>query len=116
MEKYLSGTVCYFGNIFIMKRQIFHDYCAWLFPILEEFDNRTDTIGYGSQERRVDGYLGERLLGIYAGWLVDRASIQELPRVHFVPNGRERQSKCLLNVILPPGSRRRAGVKRFCLR
>lgn len=108
MEKYLSGTVCYFGNIFIMKRQIFHDYCVWLFPILEEFDSRTDTSGYGPQERRVDGYLAERLLGIYAGWLVGQASILELPRVHFVPNGRERQSKCLLNALLPPGTRRRA--------
>lgn len=108
MEKYLSGTVCYFGNIFIMKRQIFHDYCAWLFPILEEFDSRTDTSGYGPQEQRVDGYLAERLLGVYAGWLVDRTSILELPRVHFVPNGRERRSKCLLNALLPPGTRRRA--------
>lgn len=51
-DEYLSGTVCYFGNIFIMKRQVFQDYCGWLFPILEEFDRRTDTSGYSLQERR----------------------------------------------------------------
>ena len=64
-ERYLAGTVCYFGNIFIMRRQVFRDYCAWLFPILEEFDRRANTDGYSIQERRVDGYLAERLLGIW---------------------------------------------------
>lgn len=39
-DEYLFGTVCYFGNIFIMKRQVFRDYCNWLFPILDEFDHR----------------------------------------------------------------------------
>lgn len=65
MEGYLSGTVCYFGNIYIMKRQVFHDYCGWLFPILEEFDRRVDLSGYSAQELRADGYLAERLFGIW---------------------------------------------------
>ena len=112
MEKYLSGSACYFGNIFIMTRQMFHDYCAWLFSILEEFDSRTDTSGYGPQEQRVDGYLAERLLGVYAGWLVNQASILELPRIHFVPDGKERRNMRLLNVLLPPSTRRRALGKR----
>ena len=65
-ERYLSGTVCLFGNIFIMKRELFLDYCSWLFPILEEFDRRRDVSSYSIQERRVDGYLAERLLGVYS--------------------------------------------------
>ena len=28
MERHLSGTVCYFGNIFIMRRKVFRDYCG----------------------------------------------------------------------------------------
>lgn len=111
IEEYLSGAVCYFGNIFIMRRSVFQNYCAWLFPVLEEFDRRADISGYSPQELRADGYLAERLLGIY--WMQHRKklSASELPRVHFLPNSRERRLKKALNLILPPGSRRRSVVK-----
>lgn len=110
VESYLSGTLCYFGNIYIMKRDVFSDYCAWLFPILEEFDRRTDRTGYGTQEQRVNGYLAERLFGIY--YTHHRADLHalELPRVHFCPPEQARR-KQLLNALLPPGSWRRSAVK-----
>jgi len=111
LEEYLSSTFCYFGNIFIMRREIFQSYCGWLFPILEEFDRRTDTSAYSPQERRVDGYLAERLFGIYYTSCRGKMHTLELPRVHFIPNGRECRKKQLLNALLPPGSRRRSLVK-----
>lgn len=110
MEKYLSGTTCYFGNIFIMRQQVFRDYCAWLFPILEEFDCRADVSNYVSQECRVDGYLAERLLGVWAEYAWSRGiEALKLPRVHFC--GLEVWYKRLLNTLLPPGTRRRSAVK-----
>ncbi len=111
IEEYLSSTICYFGNIFIMKQSVFQDYCAWLFPVLEEFDRRADILSYSSQEQRVDGYLAERLLGIYGMHHRGNLRMIELPRVHFIPDGRERRIKKVLNLILPPGSRRRSLVK-----
>ena len=111
-ERYLSGTVCLFGNIFIMKRELFLDYCSWLFPILEEFDRRRDVSGYSIQERRVDGYLAERLLGVYSSCRQGIRTL-ELPRVHFVPGAAVRCGKRALNAVLPPGSRRRAEVKQM---
>lgn len=115
MEKYMSGTICYFGNIFIMRRQIFFDYCSWLFPLLEEFDYRTNVSGYSPQERRVDGYLAERLLGVWVTWLRQRgrATILELPRVHFFSKAGERRKKRILNALLPPSTWRRAATKRW---
>lgn len=110
MEAYLSGTLCYFGNIFIMSRAAFEDYCAWLFPLLAEFDRRADTSGYGPQEGRVDGYLAERLLGIWAARHKELRTL-ELPRVHFVEDPAERRKKKLINLLLPPGSVRRSKVK-----
>lgn len=109
-DRYLSGTVCYFGNIFIMRRSVFLDYCQWLFPILEEFDRRRDVAGYGVQERRVDGYLAERLLGVYRAFHQENSAL-ELPRAHFVPEPVERCGKRAMNLILPPGSLRRAWTK-----
>lgn len=111
-EEYLSGTVCYFGNIFIMKRRVFEDYCGWLFAILEEFDRRADTGDYGPQEKRVDGYLAERLLGVWVAYHRQLRTL-ELPRVHFVEDPVERYQKRAVNLLLPPGSRRRSWVKRI---
>lgn len=115
LEDYLSNTLCYFGNIYIMKKLVFHDYCAWLFPILEEFDIRADLNGYGQQERRVDGYLAERLLGIYAVHEKKKGMLRiaELPRVHLEPVGVANLGKRLLYYVLPPGSNRRAIVKEY---
>lgn len=112
LETYLSGTVCYFGNIYIMRREIFHDYCAWLFSILEEFDRRTKPLQYAAQEQRVDGYLAERLLGIYISLRRNKLKLLELPRVHFYSRGKYAQRK-VLNTVLPPGSVQRSLVKKL---
>ena len=112
MEAYLSGTVHYFGNIFIMTRELYHRYCAWLFPLLEEFDRQTDTSAYGPQEKRLDGYLAERLLGVFYTRHRDELRTLELPRVHFdAMDGKPDRKKRLLYKLLPPGSRRRSLVK-----
>lgn len=111
MERYFSGTIHYFGNLFVMKREIFVDYCAWLFPLLEEFDRQTDMSGCSAQEKRVDGYLAERLFGVFYTYNRNRLSTRELPRVFVEPNPRRRQMRRLEIALLPPGSKRRAAVK-----
>ena len=70
----------------------------------------SDTSGYSAQERRVDGYLAERLLGIYAFCHQELKSL-ELPRVHFLADTAERRKKQMVNLLLPPGSVRRSKVK-----
>ena len=111
METYLSGTVAYFGNLYIMKKDLFHEYCAWLFPILEEFDRRVDISGYSAQEKRVNGYLAERLFGIYLTHVRAKLRVLELPRVHFQKDRKARMKQRLIAALLPPGSRQRAWVK-----
>lgn len=110
LELYLSSTICYFGNIFIMKKDFFHNYCNWLFPLLEEFDRQAEIFGYSLPEQRVDGYLAERLLGVYAVFWKDKLKTLELPRVHFYSDG-EYIRRWILNGFLPPGSKRRSIVK-----
>lgn len=110
MEEYLSGTFCYFGNIFIMRKAIFQDYCKWLFPILAEFDKRADFNSYNPQEIRVDGYLAERLLGIYCSCCKSKLNVLELPRVHF-HSKTDFLWKNVVNTFLPPSTRCRAYIK-----
>ncbi|WP_419822129.1 DUF4422 domain-containing protein [Anoxybacterium hadale] len=117
-DKYLSGNLFYFCNMFIMRKEIFNQYCSWLFSILEEFDQHTDFSKYTGKAARVDGYLGERLFGIYFTWLKQNPSIKyiELARVHFeaFPGETDNFKQMRrINLILPPGTRRRSMVKRF---
>ena len=111
MEEYLGGTRCYFGNIFIARQAVFEDYCGWLFPLLAEFDRRADLGGRRAQELRADGYLAERLLGVWATRHRELGRL-ELPRVHFIEDPKERRKRQLLNALLPPGSLRRSVVKK----
>lgn len=64
-QAFLKGHIGRFCNMFIMKRGIFNDYCAWLFPILEEFVATTDMSHYSKEGLRTPGHLAERLLNIY---------------------------------------------------
>lgn len=116
MERYFAGTVCYFGNIYIMKRDVFDQYCSWLFPILEEFDIRANTSRYLPQELRVDGYLAERLFGIWYEFYKRELLTMELPRVHFEDSDFLALKKRLLNFVLCPGSKHRARVKELTKR
>ena len=111
MERYLSGSICYFGNIYIMRKTVFQNYCAWLFDILAEFDQRADTAGYLAQELRVDGYVAERLLGVYYTYHREELRVLELPRVHFLP-GRMFTCQQAIYLLLPPGSCRRSWFKK----
>ena len=112
-NRYLSGTSCYFGNIFIMRSSLFQAYCNWLFSILEQFETQKDLSTYSMQEKRVAGYLGERLLGIFVTYCKQLSDVHilELPRVHFEGSQIKRTKQVCLNLVFPPGSKRRARLK-----
>ncbi len=82
VNEYLHQRYAYDCNMMIMKKELFHDYCKWLFSILEEAEDRINTINYGIQEYRVFGYLAERLCGIYFTYLKKQGlKICELTKV-----------------------------------
>ena len=55
----------YYCNMFIMSRELFCQYSEWMFTILEEHEKRRDYSDYTPQGKRISGYLGERLFGIF---------------------------------------------------
>lgn len=62
-------------NMFLMRKPQFMAYSAWLFDILFELERRLDISAYSNQDRRVFGYVGERLMDV---WLeVRRPVIRE---------------------------------------
>lgn len=68
-DYFYKGRYGYYCNMFIMEKELFHQYSEWLFTILSEHEKRRDYSGYTVDGRRVSGYLGERLFGIYYMWL-----------------------------------------------
>lgn len=64
-------------NMFLMKRDIFQDYCSWLFPLLFEIEGRLDLSSYTPYEARVFGFISELMLDVYL--LANRLDFQEVP-------------------------------------
>ena len=67
-------------NMLIMKRPLLNRYCVWLFDILFELEKRLDISSYSPNDRRVFGFVGERLLDV---WIrANGIPYAELPVLH----------------------------------
>lgn len=56
-------------NCFIMKKEIFHNFCKWQFNILFTLETRLKMDRYSAQMKRELGFFGEHLYGIYFNYL-----------------------------------------------
>lgn len=88
-KRYMHCSMSYTCNMFIMKREIFNDYCTWLFDILKKFDEAVDCSKYTPVQYHVCAYLAERLTGVYWHYLKKQKKykLRTLSRVFF--NGTE---------------------------
>jgi len=66
-------------NMFIMKRDIADRYCSWLFDILFELEKRLDISSYNDNDKRVFGFVSERLLDV---WLeTNKIKYKDIPYI-----------------------------------
>ncbi len=63
--EFRTGQSAYRHNMFIMKKEIFFDYCEWLFTILKNVEENIDFTYFTEQEMRTIKSISECLLGIY---------------------------------------------------
>ncbi len=71
-HQHCEGHVTSFCNMYILKKEIFFDYCQWMFGVLEEFCKRVDMSHYSTEALRTPGHLSERLFGIYYLHLLEK--------------------------------------------
>lgn len=64
-------------NMFLMNWNNFKHYCQWLFVILEEAERRIDISNYTPYQKRIFGFMAERLLNIWV--------LAEQKKVHYFP-------------------------------
>ncbi len=68
-DTFMSQRRLHLYNMFIMPVAEFESYIAWLFEILFELEKRTDTSNYDDYQKRIYGFVAERLLNV---WVLHR--------------------------------------------
>ena len=63
--------------MFICKKDILDSYCEWLFSILFELENRIDINNRNDYQKRVYGFISERLLTVWI--LKNKLNVHEYP-------------------------------------
>ncbi|MBB4199562.1 hypothetical protein CCR94_08580 [Rhodoblastus sphagnicola] len=71
--RYLYSERCTFANMFVMRADYFKRYAQWLFDVLFDAEKDIDVSGYDGYQKRVFGFLSERLCGAYVDYLVATA-------------------------------------------
>ena len=61
----MNRTWAHMFNMFVMRRDLFDSYCTWLFSVLFELEKRLDISSFDTYNRRVFGFVSERLLDVW---------------------------------------------------
>ncbi len=76
-DKVMAATKGHRFNMLIMRKDILDRYCRWLFDILFRLEERLDISSYSENDKRVFGFVAERLLDV---WLeTNKIQYAELP-------------------------------------
>ena len=67
--------------MFVMRRDVFDSYCTWLFSVLFELEKRLDISSFDPYNKRVFGFVGERLLDV---WLENNVIMYREQNVSFM--------------------------------
>ena len=64
-------------NMFVMNWSTFDKYCNWLFTLLDNVEQKIDISHYSPYQRRVFGYLAERMLNLYVH--AEQLKVMQIP-------------------------------------
>lgn len=103
-DSVMNSTRGHRFNMMVMKRPIFDDYCAWLFDILSELERFLDISSYSDYDRRVFGFVAERLLDVYV--LAKKVNFVEMPVLHLESQHWPRKIAAFLRRKLSSGTRK----------
>lgn len=65
LEAFLADNKMYLCNIFVMRKDLFMEYCAFVFPLLAQIELQIDSQDFCPAKKRFVGYLGEYLTTLF---------------------------------------------------
>jgi len=77
----LKGKRLYANNMFILRDVHFQEFMSWLFELLFEFEKRIDLNSYTDYQKRILGFVAERLLNVW--FMKKQLNCVELPVIYF---------------------------------
>lgn len=77
-DRVMKGSSLHLYNMFVMKKDEFDNYCAWLFDILFELEIRVDISGYDNYQKRIFGFISERLFNVWLFHQKEKVNYLEL--------------------------------------
>ena len=76
----MQGRKLHLYNMFVMPSEKASEYCRWLFSILFELEERVDVTHYDNYQKRVFGFIAERLFNVWV--LHNQLNVKFLPVVN----------------------------------
>nr|WP_315540857.1 DUF4422 domain-containing protein [uncultured Haemophilus sp.] len=76
----MQGRKLHLYNMFVMPSEKASEYCHWLFSILFELEKRVDVTQYDNYQKRVFGFIAERLFNVWI--LYNQLNVKYLPVVN----------------------------------
>lgn len=76
-HRFFSRNGAWQYNMLVARAEVYDAYCRWLFELLFHLEPKLDIGAMNAYQRRVFGFLGERLLNV---WLIHNGlKVRELP-------------------------------------
>lgn len=83
VREYLASRKHYLCNLFVMRRDVFFEYAAWMFPVLLEMHETLDYAGATPYQKRAVSFLSERLTGVFITQALRKGlSVKPLPGIN----------------------------------
>lgn len=80
LNDFLSNNKICFLNMFYTSKKIIDKYCEWLFPVLFEAERCIDISQYDDYQKRIYGFISERLFNV---WVIkNNLRIKYLPVIN----------------------------------
>ncbi|WP_194777187.1 DUF4422 domain-containing protein [Pararhodonellum marinum] len=80
-EAVLKGDRLYANNMFILKDAEYQKFMSWWFDMIFEFERRVDIKQYDGYQKRIIGFIAERLLTIW--FKKEQLKCKELQLIYF---------------------------------
>lgn len=81
-DRIMGGTKISLYNMFVCKKTLIDEYFSWLFPVLFALEQKIDYQNYDAYQKRVFGFMAERLFNVWLQHHRGRLTIKYMPVVN----------------------------------